>query len=82
MSVVEPPPTNPTARILLIVFGVMGLVVCLAGVIPGVGIIAAIAIPQFITMQMKAKRADDGEFAEYTASKSINAHILTGTQVY
>ncbi|MDP2309420.1 MAG: hypothetical protein Q8P18_25590 [Pseudomonadota bacterium] len=52
-----PKPPNPASRILLIVFGVVGLVVCI-GSIPVVGILAAIAIPNFVAMQLKAKRAE------------------------
>jgi type II secretory pathway pseudopilin PulG len=52
-----PPPASRNRTLLLVAIGVGGLLLCL-GSIPVIGIVAAVAIPNFIAMQMKAKRAE------------------------
>lgn len=52
-----PPPNSANRTVLFVGIGIGALLLC-AGSVPAIGILAAIAIPNFITMQLKAKRSE------------------------
>jgi type II secretory pathway pseudopilin PulG len=54
----DTPAPNRGLRILLIVFGAVGCLGLAVAAVPVVGIVAAIAIPNFVAMQLKAKRSE------------------------
>ena len=54
----QPPPAPRSNRNLLIVIIILLVLILAGGTIPVIGILAAIAIPNFVVMQYRAKRAE------------------------
>jgi len=54
----DAPRPNVALRITLAVFLGLGLLACCGLVLPTFGVLSAIAIPNFVAMQLKAKRAE------------------------
>jgi hypothetical protein len=54
----EAPPKPRSNRTLMVVIIILLLVIICGGAVPVVGILAAIAIPNFVEMQLRAKRAE------------------------